>query len=510
MRGPSLGRWALALAATAVVACATAPPSDYRVALPHGQRAQGYYAARISVVDDNASTVPRSAAFDAWFDYNGAFVFSWQDRTLHSALKPLQPPAAQREQQLAKTFGGVQRQHQRLSSDNDNDIAAADAASVDATYVAGGANVTTTPFDVDGWRLNVTMPVLGAPLRVWVIGDPCYNGQYVTCLYGEEWRIFDRFTGLLNASFRPDRPGDVSAWVLLGDNFYDPFGVLSPPVWRALSDSAKSAPLLSVVGNHDIWVKGVPNTNNSGDNFGAAYAQYFNMDSNAAVAMAKAQGPHATPFNLTVDPRPTKSLADVSNFFTYHRLGNAAFIVFSGAHSARVTEPLLVGACAWVATVRPAWLILLGHWAEVTFGGAPRMNTSAVFDRMATMGGCQAMGRRFKWFEGHNHLNSITRPETGFRVGGWGMKSYDPRTNFGPTLLETTDDFLTVRYFPIIGPPGTKPVQPTTAPSAKADALEDDPRGDAAWARLMACIDAHGVGGCAHLSVVWWRQPLHG
>lgn len=54
-----------------------------------------------------------------------------------------------------------------------------------------------------------------------IFGDPCFQSEWVVCVFQNQFQIFNRTVELLNAINGHD---DVSFWQILGDNFYDQQG----------------------------------------------------------------------------------------------------------------------------------------------------------------------------------------------------------------------------------------------------------------------------------------------
>jgi len=416
------------------------PVHDMKVALAHGSR--GYDFARISYVDNVARN--HSDAFMNFFSYNAPFHYVWTEKWLHTTVVPI----------------------------NTSD-----------------PNGTTFAIGVD-FNVTIKVPPRMGAVRGFILGDPCFNGDYVGCRHGGTFHVFDRLTQMLNVGLSRD----VDTWALLGDNFYDPHGVLSPQFMQALSMPAKSKPMVVVPGNHDFWQHGSPHSRTGYDTYGNGYMQYWGTDTQASLANA------SMPFDFRVDPS-TKEIAAAGNFFSYNRIGSLATITFSGAHHKDVMDPLFQEACEWVKREQPSYVFVLGHWSGVDLGCAEKMSTRDVHERIKKMPGCKEMSHRIKWFEGHQHCNLIVKENEGFRVAGWGMggcKNHES-PNFGVPYFDISDEGrLHVGYFPIVGGNGTVPID-----------VENESCGqDITWETFIGCIEANGLAGCKHLSVIWHEQSL--
>jgi hypothetical protein len=413
---------------------------DLRVALSHGAR--GYDNIRVSYIDNEPRDHPHTPEFLNFFSYNDRFHYVWPNKTLHSAIKP----------------------------------------------ITNGTNVFTIGND---FNISVRMPAQGKGVRGLLIADPCFSGDYVGCRHGKELKIFERLTSLLNTAL----VRDVDTWAIIGDNFYDPHGILVPQFMAALTLEAKSQPVISVPGNHDFWQHGSPTAKSGYDTYGNGYMQYWVTDTSAAVDNDRKN--ISAPLDFAVDPS-TKKISDVRNFFTYNMIGNVATITFSGAHDKAVSDPLFAEACEWVDEVKPAFVFVIGHWSSEHLGCAKDMRTADVHARIITMKGCKEIKDRVKWFEGHMHCNWVVKKDTGFRVAGFGMGGCSGKIpNFGIPFFETTDDGeLHVGYFPIVGGNGTVPLKEEIHGNSQ----------DIAWDTFFNCVTANGIGGCKHLAVEWLHQ----
>jgi len=67
------------------------------------------------------------------------------------------------------------------------------------------------------------------------------------------------------------------------------------------------------------------------------------------------------PYDFSVDPDldpDAEKLPPAENFFWYNKIGNTAFIGFSGAHSYASMSTLIDEACAWAAETNPSLVVL--------------------------------------------------------------------------------------------------------------------------------------------------------
>ena len=79
----------------------------------------------------------------------------------------------------------------------------------------------TTTFNIGSETFNVYIPAEGEGTRGVIIGDPCFTSEFVTCLYGREFDMYNHTIELLNAIHAHN---DTQYWMVLGDNFYDQSG----------------------------------------------------------------------------------------------------------------------------------------------------------------------------------------------------------------------------------------------------------------------------------------------
>lgn len=137
------------------------------------------------------------------------------------------------------------------------------APTAEATYATVGNNVLASAvvamlpgqnrLKIGGHDVTIALPPQGAGVRGIVISDPCFSSRWVGCQWGSPWKTFNRTIAMLNALASA---GDIDFFGVLGDNFYDQDGRLTKAVWDRLNLDFKSKFLLTMPGNHDIWVPG--------------------------------------------------------------------------------------------------------------------------------------------------------------------------------------------------------------------------------------------------------------
>ena len=236
------------------------------------------------------------------------------------------------------------------------------------------------------------------------------------------------------------------------DNFYDQGGELSTDFFSRVSHNVKRRFWLIVNGNHDNWVCGFPACGSQSDNFGIGQMQYYPMDS-----VASADGSRLFDFDLDPDSHPKWSsfLNNASNFLFYHKLGNVAFLGYSGAASYQETFPHLQAACKYFEESRPEMIFLLGHWNSGGLGCSNSMSVPSVYDALLTIPECAAFRSRLKYMDGHEHCNYIQASDGdnkyGFMIGGHGMADVGCRPQYGFAYLDTTQGSAKLYYFEVGG-----------------------------------------------------------
>lgn len=359
---------------------------DIRVSKAHGKR--GYNFVRISLISNSSATSP-------FFRYQSRFRLRWTNKYLQSSLVPVHP----------------------------------------------GAN----KFQIDPQTsITVNVPAEDEGVRGLVIADPCFSESWITCVYGLPYDMLNSMTTLFNSFLKDNQ---LSYFGVLGDNFYDQDGHVSEHWFKQLSLQAKSKMMISVPGNHDFWVLGTPYLTSSKDQFGNGFMQYYAQDVQASVV----PGHDVNFLDFSVNPDNSSTyhkLAKPENFFFYNRIGNTAFVGFSGGHSYASTKPYFQEACAWLGTQNVALALLVGHWNEPNLGCDKDMTVPAVYDEIKAMPGCAKLGKKLKYLMGHVHCNEVTQAETGFMLGGQGMA--DNKCNeFGLPVIDTTGGRARIMYFPV-------------------------------------------------------------
>ena len=165
---------------------------DIRVSKAYGSK--GYDKVRISVISNE--TVSSSI-----FSYSKPFKYRWKDKILNTGIVSVTP-------------GQVNN------------------------------------FVINGETISLRIPDAGEGVRGIIIADPCFQSQWVNCLYKDTFQTFARMTSILNAVHQFS---DTDFWMILGDNFYDQTGVPTSSWFDALSQGTKTRLMASFPGNHDYW-----------------------------------------------------------------------------------------------------------------------------------------------------------------------------------------------------------------------------------------------------------------
>lgn len=345
--------------------------------------------------------------------------------------------------------------------------------------------VSVTPgqkkvLNIAGKDVSIYLPKETEGTRGVLIADPCITSKWIVCLYKDKYDTFNRFTQLINAINLND---DISYYQILGDNFYDQEGDASSTFFGALSDAAKSKFLFSTPGNHDFWVNASPLLSVPWDQYGNGMMQFYAQDTLGASGN--------TPFDFSINPDGDygrdrgENIPPASNYFFYNKIGNTAFIGYSGAHSYDSMVSYFTEACTWAASANPDVVLLLGHWNSDGDGCDATSTVPMVYEEMKQLSACQPIASKLKYFMGHKHCNYVTLKDNGFMIGGAGMSDKDCNGDFGFTVVDTLNNSFKVYYFPV------------------AHASDYDN-----YDSILSCIKSNGVAGCYHLAQKWTDTPF--
>mmetsp|Transcript_6123 Transcript_6123/g.9541 ORF Transcript_6123/g.9541 Transcript_6123/m.9541 type:complete len:548 (-) Transcript_6123:442-2085(-) len=413
---------------------------------------KGYAYVRVSLIDDASAAEDITTTPSDLFTYSQPFRYRWTDKRLSSGL----------------------------------------------LKVAPGESTKVT---IQGTDFDIYLPEEGQGTRGVIIADPCFSGKWVGCQYGSTLQTLKRITGFINAACENDRSeGGIDFWMILGDNFYDRSGELSSQFFSMLTAKAKSKIFAASPGNHDYWVGGSPLISVKGkDQFANGFMQYYAMDAEAS------KEDSVNFLDFSQDPskgglsKLKANLPSAKNFNAYFKIGNLAFISYSGAYDDKAVQPFLEEACGWLSgqgDVVNAFVI--GHWNDGGLGCSNGMDVPSVRSKMESIEGCSAFGNKLKYFMGHTHCNEVTETGIGFMVAGMGMEGCG---NFGIPVLDSTSASRSNQS------------SPKAAAAAAADGLvyyfpiqdaKDAGQGDK-YNATISCFEQKGVGGClaAGLATKW-------
>jgi hypothetical protein len=273
---------------------------------------------------------------------------------------------------------------------------------------------------------------------------------------------------------------ELDYWMLYGDLFYDQAGGITREFFSGLT-SASSSVLGVTLGNHDYWVMGHPGAAQHADSFGNGHMQWYAQDTMGA----KLQ--ESRPFDFSQNPDEYK-IVDISNTFWYYTMGNVALIGFSNAYDWEDTKPYFEEACQWVKDTNPALVFLIGHWNGQNGGCSAGMATEDAFTRVKKIAGCDTLGTRLKFVEGHKHCNQVKEPNTGYVLGAFGFADSDTSCNgaFGLPILDTRNGWARLYYFEL---------------GVQGKRTED-------FDKIIDCFKTKGYSECTHYAQVWMEEDL--
>ena len=402
-----------------------ASPLDLRVTPALGSKKYG--SARISVISSAGSPLEAGADF---FTYNRPFQYRWKDKYLHSKLET----------------------------------------------IITGKTQNTKKFDIGGANFTIRYPLENEGVRGIIIADPCFHGAYMGCTFGGKFQTFERSTALLNAG-----ANDIDYYMILGDNFYDRYGNLSSTWYDQLTLELKSKLFATVAGNHDYWSVGTPLLASKDDQFGNGHMQFYGMDS------ISSKNNDVEFLNFTVDPDKETSghrMAAMENFFSYFKIGNAAFLLYSGGYTYQDTKKYFQEGCAYFKEAKPDIAFILGHWNNAGLGCSKEMDVPAVYEEIKGMDGCKALDDKnaLKYVMGHTHCNKVVEKDKGFMVAGQGMEGCG---NFGIPFVDTREGRVEIIYYNV-----------------------QDLTGADNYEKVLDCFQTKGISNCKDLGTVWLNHTL--
>lgn len=477
-----------------------AAPIDLRVAKAMGPT--GYNSLRISVIStdgpvDLSHLHPSSSYNDSFrFRWEGAFDMGVATTSCGAAVYNTSTLTWDADCLLKCTHDGACKHYTWFPAAHRCELSGAACTfqadgAAEATYVKLGTNhlssaivplqVGANSIRVGGNDVVVSLPAPGAGVRGVVISDPCFSRRWIDCEFSESWDVYNRTHLMLNAIAAHD---DVDFFGVLGDNFYDQDGRPTRAIWDRLSIDFKRRYLLTVPGNHDIWVGGGPPSDYT-DQFAWGFSQFYAQDTVAALT-----SPNGFMHFESGGPDVMKQWGgfnnDVRNSFFFHTIGDLGFVGYAGAAPLQTLKPHLNEACAYFGSVAPPprAIFVLGHWNDVSSGCQSGADTPDVRALLDSIDGCRGLGDRLKFIDGHTHCNQIQQrgehEAVGFMVGGHGMSGC---SQYGFAVVDSTDEAsLRVLYF--------------EERSTSRDAFD----------AILACVQTSGISGCEHLAAAVWLE----
>jgi hypothetical protein len=332
---------------------------------------------------------------------------------------------------------------------------------------------------LDGHEVQIKVPLEGTGSVGLLIGDPCIVYDKTYCKHTRTFQVKHTLQAVLNSMAKH---GELDYWLMFGDLFYDKLGSITQDFFEGLSKNASSSILGVTLGNHDYWLGGSPSAADHSDSFGNGHMQWYAQDT------VSAKHDEAQPFNFDADPAKYE-IADISNSFWYYTVGNVALVGFSSSYDWDASLPYFREACSWIGSTKPALAVLVGHWNSENSGCVEGMGTESVFARVQRLAGCDTLGTRIKFVEGHKHCNQIKQNNTGFLLGSFGFSDSDTSCSgaFGLPILDTRDGWARLYYFEL-GSFGQR-----------ADNFDT----------IIECFKEKGFSMCMSYAQLWMEEPIN-
>jgi len=358
-------------------------------------------------------------------------------------------------------------------------------------YLSTGV-VTVNPgeknkISIAGKEIDIFLPKEGDGVRGIIIADPCFTSDWIYCGYANKFQTFNHTIEFLNAI---GAYNDVHYYQILGDNFYDQAGDASALWFQSLSTEMKTKFFSTVPGNHDFWVNASPKLWVPKDQLGSGFMQFYGQDTVGSIVEN-----NDVPFDFSVDPdgknKGSENLPPASNFFFYNKVGNVAFIGYSGAHSFASMQQYFKDACNWATESKPDVVLLLGHWNNDGDGCTADATTPFIYNEISTLKECAAIAPKMRYFMGHQHCNQVTQKDVGFMVGALGMSDSSSCGGvFGIPIVDTTGGDFKVYYFAL-----------NQVSEGGKEAFDH-------YDEILNCVKSSGISKCYHLATLWSSVPL--
>lgn len=258
----------------------------------------------------------------------------------------------------------------------------------------------------------------------------------------------------------------------------DRLSMILESFFQALSEDTKTKIFHTVPGNHDYWVNGQPSLHVPKDQLGNGFMQFYGQD------VIASSSDSSQPYDFTNDP-DDGILPAASNFFFYNKVGNIGFIGYSGAYAYEDQLTYLDEACTWASTADLDVFLILGHWNGAGDGCDANSTVPALYEELIALPSCEPVASKMKYFMGHKHCNHVTTADVGFMVGAMGMKDSGCTGEFGIPVVDSTDGYFKVYYFPI----------------AQYDSFDN-------YDEVLSCFQEKGVSGCYDLATLWSSTSL--
>lgn len=324
---------------------------------------------------------------------------------------------------------------------------------------------------IDRTDVEVFLPKENTATSGIVWSDPCISGRWVGCQQSD--LALDRSVSMMNALSKDE---SWHYFQILGDNFYDQDGRLTKSIWDGFNLEAKSKLLMTVPGNHDLWVAGGPDKSDNYDQFGWGFMQWYGQDSVASTISENGF------LDFSVDVNANTSSVDFYernsglNFLWYNKVGGVGFMGFNGAALPDSESSYFKEACAYFSGSSTQTIYVLGHWSKSTnyTDSDPILGVPELRERLATVDGCD-IGDKLKYMDGHTHSNYMQeggeKESVGFMIGGHGMSGAG---QYGFAYVKNSGDGEDeVWYFE-----------------------EFNTQGDDNYEAILECVKTKGVGSC--------------
>ena len=266
-----------------------------------------------------------------------------------------------------------------------------------------------------------------------------------------------------------------------GDNFYDQDGRTTKSIYDKFSMKVKAKVLYSVPGNHDVWVCGGSGCQDEYDQYGFGQMQFYGQDTMLGDSL----------FSFDINPSNAGDNDDFKNdpknFITWNKIGSLGFIQFSGSGmtSSRDDENIkhFAKACNYFQNASVSSVFILGHYDSSSDRYDYALTVPDARDYISKLSGCDSLGDKLKYLDGHTHTNKIQSKgkyePVGFMIGAHGMTQSNSPSQYGFLYIETEP--LALWYF------------------------EERNKWHDNFDKILSCVknSQKGIGDCTHLAIKW-------